>query len=463
MALPEGIVALIGASCFYKGAGGEEDDVVVFDWSAVPKSSQSHFLDDVFGDCDVPGDYASLLTRGDDGIEWKSTDCVPFALGGVVSGSDKLDFERMPQFHRLLLVDGSGRAFGIDVDGTAAPAPEPEAIANAWEKLKIKVRPPAKPPGDLPKVKGTKHRQLVGSWGTFEPSTRTTPLVNRIRLSADDARAIVRFRFDSDGDCARVYDTATGALVRELRGAHLDAAISADGTVGYTAHRGASKVEITATLLATGEPTWTKDFALDRNVMIVAAPAMLLAIVENASERTVNAWALDGDTLWEKAFAGDAMETTTALEVSPDGTLLASGSMSGKDEVRIFDTTSGELRRTIAGRAWATGLAWFPDGRRLAVSSSHLTAIYDVSTGELLAPLREYDRGRMGGGIAVSRGGDRVFACTSDGKIELYDADGKLLDKVDLKGTVGAWSIARRPGGFVVGTRAACVLSFDAP
>jgi WD40 repeat protein len=56
-----------------------------------------------------------------------------------------------------------------------------------------------------------------------------------------------------------------------------------------------------------------------------------------------------------------------ALAWSPDGALLAAGSVSGP--IAIFDTASGSLRHSLKGHGFgATSLRWQPGGRLLASS-----------------------------------------------------------------------------------------------
>ncbi len=67
----------------------------------------------------------------------------------------------------------------------------------------------------------------------------------------------------------------------------------------------------------------------------------------------------------------------------------------------------------------------------------------------------------MGGGVDVSPLGF-IVASTQDGKIDVWDFDGKVrADRLDLKGKVGAWSPAACERGFLIGTKASSVLRFS--
>ena len=153
--LPEPLRALIGQPCFIV-RGGDEDGVVVFDWSAIPRAAQNEFLGDLFGDCERD-DFPGLLVIDDEETRWRSSACVPFALLGVERGTTTFaGGDSMPQFARLLLIDGQGRISAIDVDWTALPAKTSAPLAPDWEKLGIKVRRPAAPAGAPAKIKATR-------------------------------------------------------------------------------------------------------------------------------------------------------------------------------------------------------------------------------------------------------------------------------------------------------------------
>lgn len=462
--LPPKLVELIGGSCYCVTGEGAEEDIVVFDWWALHAPFRDEFLQDLFNDCEVPGDFPALLGRPTSEIEWISRTCVPFALAGVQSGTDVLGTAGMPQFHRLLLIDAAGAAYAIDVDGTAAPAKEPEKVASSWEKLKIKKRPPVKPvvDGALPKVKTSKHVRLAGSWGQFVPPARDPTMVRDIQLSADAQLAVLAIRSDrGEQQGARVYRVETGELVRHLGTEHGGIAISPDGALVVTTHGvyEGGRVHIgTCWEVATGEQRWAKPIQRGDSMVTLRISPDGETLVASSAGNGIKVYGLaDGALRWEQEIGrGQFDNHAHAMAFSPDGALATAGA---DGVIRIWDPKTRTLTKSIKDENAIEDIAWLPYGKRLVSHSSHVTAIWDVDTGKLLKKLREWDRGRIAADIAISPAGFLV-GCTTDGKIDIWTLDGGVVERIDLKGKVGAWCLAPCPDGFVVGTGGACALRF---
>lgn len=130
-------------SCTYDG----QPHVVKFiDWAKFP--GKGEWLQDTFGDCEIPGDYPGLLADSENGYVWTSKTMVPFALLGEQQGSDD------GQLEAILLHDPAkpeAAIYVIEVDGTALPAKKPAKKFASFAALEVSVAVPApKPPKGVP-------------------------------------------------------------------------------------------------------------------------------------------------------------------------------------------------------------------------------------------------------------------------------------------------------------------------
>lgn len=150
--LMEQIEPLIGDRCIYE-IGGEEQSAVLFDWDDLPAAFRREFVAEIFGDCQVPGDYPELLEsverEGVPTTSWKAgSPWLPFGLANVQDDDVELSagegFAEYPQFDQLLIVnvdeieDDSIPVYAIDVDGTAIPAQTPEPFADDLSDLELR-------------------------------------------------------------------------------------------------------------------------------------------------------------------------------------------------------------------------------------------------------------------------------------------------------------------------------------
>jgi WD40 repeat protein len=119
---------------------------------------------------------------------------------------------------------------------------------------------------------------------------------------------------------------------------------------------------------------------------------------------------------WVERFTvegGDGhKETILAVHFSPDGATLAS--LSRDSTVKLWDTASGRLKRTINLKTESSGLAYSPDGTALAVGSLGTTVtVLDPRTGEVS---RSFQNPKAPAVVRVN-GGVRTVAYSHDGTL----------------------------------------------
>jgi WD40 repeat protein len=76
----------------------------------------------------------------------------------------------------------------------------------------------------------------------------------------------------------------------------------------------------------------------------------------------------------------DLVGWTTDIAVSPDSSLVAGWSMNGN--IKVWDTRTGEVKKTIAGQKnkWGMAMGWSPDGKSVACGRVNIV-LYDSNTG----------------------------------------------------------------------------------
>jgi WD40 repeat protein len=171
--------------------------------------------------------------------------------------------------------------------------------------------------------------------------------------------------------------------------------------------------------------------------------------------------------LWDTARGKELRELEAptprswCLAVAPDGKTFATG---GNDQaVSIWDAREGKVTKTLKFEGPIKGIAFSPDGKRLAAVSDdsatdssarpvpgHGAAVFDLATGKVLFKLEGHEAGVRA--VAFSPDGKHIVTGGADRVGRLWDAaDGKELRK--FEGHAGmVEAVAFSPDGKYVAT-----------
>jgi WD40 repeat protein len=183
----------------------------------------------------------------------------------------------------------------------------------------------------------------------------------------------------------------------------------------------------------------------------------------------IRLWNLTSGTEILPTLRGHSFDVSS-LALSPDGSLLASGSWDST--IKIWNITSGQLLRTLTGHVGRVfSVAFSPDGQLIASGGwDNRLRIWNVTNGEELQVL-----GKQGSGIhsiAFSPDGELVAAGSIEGTIRfwnvtngedspvktihvpttavfsvMFSPDGKILASGDNNGIIRLWNVNLIPDG----------------
>jgi RNA polymerase sigma factor (sigma-70 family) len=191
---------------------------------------------------------------------------------------------------------------------------------------------------------------------------------------------------DANAGVIRLYDLATGEVVRELRGTKSMIAglvFSPDGkTLATTAQQGiglrysgGQEEQDTNSVhlwdVASGQPRLAFAGPPHGGSLTYSRDGKMLASLEFMG-KTIGLW--EAATGKERAQLEGHREMIFSLSFAPDGRTLASGSMDGT--VRLWDSPTGkEIGRLEGHGGWVLSVAFAPDGKTLASSSTDTTVL----------------------------------------------------------------------------------------
>jgi WD40 repeat protein len=136
----------------------------------------------------------------------------------------------------------------------------------------------------------------------------------------------------------------------------------------------------------------------------------------------------------------------SAIAHSPDGALLATAA--GDGAIKIWDADDGTLQRTIdrSGGAFSA-IAWSPDSAWLAAGSADQNVlVHSAEAGEVELELTDEQQGQVHG-LAYSPDGQRIAVVDGNGTVLVWPADGKGEPQRLADGQGFSWSVEFDPSG----------------
>ncbi|HEX3475966.1 MAG TPA: serine/threonine-protein kinase [Kofleriaceae bacterium] len=233
-------------------------------------------------------------------------------------------------------------------------------------------------------------------------------------FSADGKRVLT-----ADDQGARMWDAASGQLlltVNHRGGAVRQAVFSSDGSRIVTAGSGVMIWDA-----ATGEPV--RELSAGEKpwrYLRLAVSSGLVAAIDVAGG-TVHVWDAETGTL-RAELKTDAPEMSL-VAFSADGRWIAT---SGRDEVRVFDTSTWKQAATIRGPR-VRSFSFDPTGPRLAVGTyDGIASTWEIPSGARLRWLRNGGGGSVDA-IAFSLDGVLVATASRDGMEQVWEAASGIL------------------------------------
>jgi WD40 repeat protein len=226
----------------------------------------------------------------------------------------------------------------------------------------------------------------------------------------------------------KVWDAASGELLFTFPGQAIPnpvvrLAFSPDGR---RLASGSLKNAVKVWDLTTGQEVHTLSGHTEHILNVAFSPDGR-RLLSAGQDRVVNVWDL-GDVgrgvLAPRRTLPHISLSPWCMDLSPDGSRLAIGGPAADGNVRVYDTTTGELLLTLMGDARidrVISVAFSPDGRRLAsVGADRIVRLWDTTTGHEVLTLRGHSD--VVGRVLFSPGGQRLASASADGTVRVWDA-----------------------------------------
>jgi WD40 repeat protein len=225
-----------------------------------------------------------------------------------------------------------------------------------------------------------------------------------------DGKFLVSGGFDR---LIKIWDAKRGALLRTIPTTVNELAWSPDGS--YIASTGHCPIEI-----------WDPATGKLIGSLRIEGEGFAKAAISNDS-KTIIAGGDKGVRMWDRETMKPgrlipAPKPPTAMAVSRDGTMVATGDLGDDDNLRIFDLKAGkQILAVTAHEGMIHGLSFSPDGRMLASAAAleNVVKVWDTKTGKLVKKLEGHEKDLNK--VAFSPDGKLLASAGNDGTVRLWD------------------------------------------
>ena len=144
-----------------------------------------------------------------------------------------------------------------------------------------------------------------------------------------------------------------------------------------------------------------------------------------------------GASVWDRELQKKVIDVegeiaVDSVDVSPGSTRFATGTRNGQANIWSMTRTGSIWSITGTGKRlvgplkhdyWVTGIRFSPSGEHIATACYTGIRVFDSQTGDKLVTIINADPPRWGAStpLAWSSDGQKIFAATSDNKIEVFD------------------------------------------